>query len=90
MEVRVAIMIRVRLFRSERPVGFVSFDEVEHHMRPDGVLPDDEVEAIRKDLARGRIAGVVGLCNWYRQATPFCRLDATKPCPCEDEVCRAG
>jgi hypothetical protein len=59
-------------------------------MRPEGVLPDGDVETIRKELARGRVAGGVGLCDWYRQATAFCPLDASKPCPCQDKVCRAG
>jgi hypothetical protein len=83
-------MIRVRLFRSERPAGFVSLDATGHHVRPKGVLPDAAVEKIRKDLALGRIAGQIGLCSWYRQATPFCPMDSAKPCPCDDETCSAA
>ena len=64
-------MIVVRLFMSGKPVGFVGFDEAKHRMRPEGVLPDDSIDVIRKDLEAGRIAGVMGPYRWYRQASPF-------------------
>jgi hypothetical protein len=83
-------MIRVRLFRSERPIGFLSLNEAGHHMRPEGMMPDDAVESIRKDLVLGRVAGLIGSWTWYRQATPFCPLDPAKACPCEDKVCQVG
>ncbi len=80
-------MIRVRLFSPQQPVGFVRFDEAGHRVRPDGLLDDELVALIRKDLQRGQMSGLVGLYHWYRQATPFCPLDAAKPCPCDDSVC---
>ncbi len=80
-------MLRVRLFRSQRPIGFVCFDEAGYHIRPEGLLSRGSVDAIRKDLDAGRLHGLVELCHWYRQATPFCPLDPAKPCPCRDPEC---
>ena len=80
-------MVRVRLFRLQKSIGFVSLDQAGHRMRPEGVLPDDSVDVIRKDLEAGHITGLVGLCHWYRQAMPFCPLDSAKPCPCDDQIC---
>jgi len=82
-------MIRVRLFRLEKPVGFIRFEEAGHHVRPEGLLPDDSLDAIRRDLKAGRVEGMVNLLHWYRQATPFCPLDPAKPCPCDAEICEA-
>jgi hypothetical protein len=48
---------------------------------------DDSIDVIRKDLEAGRIAGLVIPYRWYRQATPYCRLDSAKLCPCDEEVC---
>lgn len=82
-------MIRVRLFRLEKAIGIIRLEEARHRVRPEGVLGDESVAVIRKDLERGRIDGMVGLCHWYRQATPFCPLDSARLCPCDDEICRA-
>jgi len=73
-------MIRVRLFRVEEPIGSVRFEEAGHHMRPKGLLPDNSLETIRRDLKAGRIEGMVDLYHWYRQATPTALgLDETLP-----------
>jgi hypothetical protein len=82
-------MMRVRLFSSRDPVGFIGFDEAKHRIRPQGVLTDDCVELIRKALEAGGMSGHIGAYQWYRQATPFCPLDSAKLCPCDDEVCGA-
>ena len=81
-------MTRVRLFSSQQPIGFLRFDEAGHRLRPDGLLENDSVELIRRDLKRGQMAGLIGPYRWYRQATAFCPLDAAKPCPCDDSICR--
>jgi hypothetical protein len=87
-------MITVRLFLSQKPSGFVGFDDTGHRMRPPGILSEDSVHAIRRELETGCVVGWVCGYNWYRQATPYCPLDAalavgnvTKACPCEDEPC---
>jgi len=85
----IAGMIRVRLFMSGKPVGFVGLDEAKHRMRPEGALSDDSIDVIRKDLEAGRISGGIRPYQRYRQATPFCPLDSAKSCPCDEAICGA-
>ncbi len=80
-------MMRVRIFGMQRPVGFLSFNEAGHQLRPGGLLENESVDAIRRDLARGQVTGLIGPYRWYRQATVFCPIDATKRCPCDESVC---
>jgi hypothetical protein len=80
-------MTRVRLFSTQRPIGFLTLDKAGHRLRPDGLLESDWIDAIRRDLARGQVAGLIGPYRWYRQATVFCPIDAAKPCPCDESVC---
>ena len=80
-------MMMVRLFLSQKPSGFVSFDDVGHRMRPAGILSDDSVDTIRRDLQAGCITGSICRYHWYRQGTPYCRMNVKKPCPCDDAVC---
>jgi len=82
-------MMRVRLFSSRNPVGFIALDEATHRMRPQSVLTDDCVGLIRKALEAGGMTGQIGHYQWYRQATPYCPMDSEKLCPCDDEVCGA-
>ena len=81
-------MTRVRLFSSQQPIGFLTLDEAGHRLRPDGLLEKDSVDVIRRDLKTGQMAGLIGPYRWYRQATALCPLDAAKPCPCDDSICR--
>ena len=88
-------MMTVRLFAAQAPSGLIGFDDIGHRMRPAGLLSDDLVNAIRRDLEAGRIIGWICGHLWYRQATPYCPMDValpvgnvTKACPCDDEVCR--
>jgi len=83
-------MIRVRVFRAEKPAGVISLDGANQRIRPTGLLPDDEIDAIARDLNAGRITGLIGEHQWYRQATPFCPTDASKLCPCDSETCDVG
>ena len=82
-------MFRVRLFSSQQPVGFLSLDETGHRLRPEGLLGSDSVDLIRQHLKRGHLAGLIGPYRWYRQATAFCPLEGSRPCPCDDPTCRA-
>jgi len=88
-------MMTVRLFLAQEPSGLVGFDDTGHRTRPAGILADDSVNAIRRDLEAGRIIGWICGHLWYRQATPYCPIDVAlpngsvrKPCPCDDELCR--
>jgi len=81
-------MIRVRLFSSQQPIGYLSLDDAGYRLRPVGLLRDDAIDAIRRDLKSARMAGVIGPYRWYRQATAFCPLEGAKPCPCDDLICR--
>jgi hypothetical protein len=87
-------MTTVRLFLSQRPIGLVGLDDTGHRVRPAGVLSDASIDTIRRDIASGYVTGWICGYYWYRQATPYCPLDAAipvgqvaKPCPCEDAVC---
>jgi hypothetical protein len=86
---RGAGMVTVRLFRSEKAAGFIRFDEAKHRMKPEGVLPDDSIDVIRRELEAGRIAGVIGPYRWYRQATPFFPSDPAELRPCDKDERRA-
>jgi hypothetical protein len=88
-------MMTVRLFTSQKPSGLVGLDDTGHRMRPAGILSDDLVDAIRRELDLGRITGWTCGYFWYRQATPYCPMDVAlpagdikRPCPCNDAVCR--
>ncbi len=88
-------MMTVRLFLLQKSSGLIGFDDTSHRMRPPGVLSDDSVNAIRRELEEGYIAGWIGGHHWCRQATPYCPMDVAlpvghvrKPCPCDDEVCK--
>ncbi len=63
-------MITVRLFTSGKGVGFVHFDKRNRRMSPQGLLSDESIEVIRKDLEAGWISGWVCGYYWYRQAMP--------------------
>jgi hypothetical protein len=80
-------MVTVRLFRALKRVGIVGFDEAGHRMRPVGVISDDLLDAIRREVQAGCTHGTSGDFRWYLQATPCCPLDRAKHCPCEDDVC---
>ena len=87
-------MVTVRLFRSQTPSGFIGFDDIGHRMMPTGILSDDLVNAIRRELESGSITGWIFGYYWYRQATPYCPMDVVSPvghvaklCPCNDPVC---
>ena len=87
-------MLTVRLFVSQEPSGLIGFDDTGHRMRPAGILSDDSVDVIRRDLEAGRMTGWICGYIWYRQATPYCPIDVdlpggdvAKPCPCGDDVC---
>lgn len=80
-------MTRVRLFSMQRPVGFLRFDDGGHRIRPAGLLENESVDAIRRELARGQVTGLIGPYRWYRQATVFCPVDAAKRCPCDESAC---
>ena len=87
-------MATVRLFLSHTPSGLVGFDDTGHRMRPPGILSDDSVSTIRRELDAGYMNGWVCGYLWYRQAIPYCPMDValpvgkiSKPCPCDDEVC---
>lgn len=87
-------MTTIRLFLSQTPSGLVGFDDTGHRMRPQGILSDDSVNTIRRELESGCMTGWACGYIWYRQATPYCPVDVALPdgkipksCPCGDEVC---
>lgn len=80
-------MMRIRLFLSRKPAGFATFSESGCQMRPAGILSDESADAVRRALNKGHTRGSIRQYDWYRQASPSCPLNDTKPCPCDDEVC---
>jgi hypothetical protein len=67
----------------------IRFNGAKRYVRPQGVLLDSEIDPIARDLEAGRITGLIGQYQWYRQATPFCPLDSATLCPCDREPCGA-
>jgi hypothetical protein len=80
-------MTRIRLFHLQKPAGFITFSESGCRMKPDGLVSDEQLDGLRRDLGAGSVAGKVDRYRWYRQPLPFCPDNAAKPCPCDDEVC---